>query len=361
MSAALEHRQDLPGSEHNSVPFGSLAGRTLAQLAILALILVAILDAVGVISSIAEIRLLSRMINGAPITYQEAAANDHRQAIIGWLQLGLYLPAAALFLAWIYRAHKNLRLLNVSGLKYSPGWAVWGFFIPFLNWWRPFEVTKEIWKASDPTYRDAEGKTWHQAPVGSLLPLWWALWLASGVAGWVAFRSAFLGNDLETLRTGSIIMVVANACSVAAALPAMFVIRNIVVRQEEKLRSLGLPAIADPLPARFRLQAPGPAAVRGERSCNNPACGGRLQPDWRYCAYCLARVEPQHEAAALPVAQVDAGVSRALLCANPRCGRKLRAEWGFCPYCDTPRMRASARPSTLDGGTGTRIHTALQD
>ncbi|MFC1995866.1 DUF4328 domain-containing protein [Chloroflexota bacterium] len=57
----------------------------------------------------------------------------------------LFVITAVLFYMWIHRAHRNLPSLGVSGLKYSPGWAVGGFFIPILNL-RIFRLDKYILK-----------------------------------------------------------------------------------------------------------------------------------------------------------------------------------------------------------------------
>ena len=58
----------------------------------------------------------------------EATASDNRQAAIGSIYLVLFVLTAILFLMWIHRAHRNLPSLGSSSLKYSPGWAVGGFF-----------------------------------------------------------------------------------------------------------------------------------------------------------------------------------------------------------------------------------------
>jgi hypothetical protein len=123
-------------------PFAS--GHSRAQWVSISLILIVALDIVAVISDYMQVQLVERAISGQAITMAEALANDSRQANIGTGQLVLFIITAILFLMWIYRAHRNPPSLGASGLKYSPGWAVGGFFIPIWNLFRPFQVTTEI-------------------------------------------------------------------------------------------------------------------------------------------------------------------------------------------------------------------------
>jgi hypothetical protein len=52
---------------------------------------------------------------------------------------------------WLHGTHK--RALAVSGLKqltHTHRMAVWWWFIPIFNWFRPYEVHRELWWVSAP-------------------------------------------------------------------------------------------------------------------------------------------------------------------------------------------------------------------
>ncbi len=215
------------------------SGRSMAWLAVIALALVIVMDIVGLISDVAELRLVERAINGEFVTMQEFEDNDNRQAVVGLLQLTVAIVAAILFLVWIYRAHRNLPALGASGLKYSPKWAVGGWFIPIMNFWRPYQVTAEIWKASDPEVRDRDGQRWQTAPVSLLLKFWWALWIIGGIIGNIVLRSVFQDPaDLEALRTQIFTFIVADVMDIPAAILAILVVWYITTRQDEKSQKL---------------------------------------------------------------------------------------------------------------------------
>lgn len=211
----------------------------LARFVIGALLLVIIIGAVAVFSDIAELRLITRVINGEFVTVEEFEASDDRQAVIGALQIAALVVTAILFLVWIYRTHRNLPALRASGLKYSPNWAVGGWFIPIMNLWRPYQVIAEIWRASDPEISDPEGQAWLTAPVSPLIKIWWAFWIIGGVIGNFLLRSAFQEpEDIEAFRTQSITFIVSDGLDIVAAILAILVVLYIADRQEEKSRRL---------------------------------------------------------------------------------------------------------------------------
>jgi len=206
---------------------------------VVALLVVIITDVVAVFSGIAEVGLVSRMINGEFVTLEEAEASDDRQAAVAVAQLAVLIVTAILFLVWIYRAYRNLSALGASGLEYSGKWAVGGWFIPIMNFWRPYQVTAEIWKASDPDCNEPEGEAWQTTSVSPLVKFWWALWIIGGMIGGILLRFAFQEpEDLEAFRTRGVVFMVADVIDIPAAILAILVVWYITNRQEEKNRRL---------------------------------------------------------------------------------------------------------------------------
>jgi Domain of unknown function (DUF4328) len=197
-----------------------------------------VLAAVAVVSGFFELSLLSRMGGGA-ISEAEANANDVRQAAIGILQFVISLATAAGFLTWFYRAHKNLPSLGARNLEYSPGWAIGGFFVPFLNLVRPFQVMREVWRFSYPSAVESgatpEGPSHHPsrptlAPVG----WWWGLFLLSAAFGRIATRIALAGNpSLELLKVGSVASLTSDLLDIPTAWLAIRIIGHIRGWQNE--------------------------------------------------------------------------------------------------------------------------------
>jgi len=188
-------------------------------------------DIIAVVSDLAQINLLSGYFTGS-----EAEANDNRQAAIGMAQLGVLIVTAIFFLIWIYRAYKNLAALGAKNLKYSPGWAVGGWFVPFLNLVRPVQVVTEIWKASDPKVVDSA--SWRNSSLTVLIPAWWALWLIGNFIGYIVLRMTLTSETASELTASTWVLLISDAIDIPAAILAILVVRGINSRQEEKYRHL---------------------------------------------------------------------------------------------------------------------------
>ena len=111
------------------------------------LVLLALLipvNVLGIWSGMKQSALIDKAIRGE-ITQAEGDANDNLVNSVAILQLVLRLVAYVAFCFWIYRRHQNLQLFRVQGLKSTPGAAVGWYFVPFMNWVRPYQITAEIW------------------------------------------------------------------------------------------------------------------------------------------------------------------------------------------------------------------------
>lgn len=179
--------------------------------------LVVILLVAGIVAEIVNfyfILLSSKIIAGQTIPEAE-------YQVFGIFYLLVFLTTAVLFLMWIYYTHRNLPALGARKLKYSPGWAVAYFFIPILNLFRPYQVVKEIWKASDPNVNVADGSSWQNASTSLVIGWWWAIWLISEFT-W--------GTDHEWVLMVDAILYLVDAILL------ILIVKEIDVRQEAKYK-----------------------------------------------------------------------------------------------------------------------------
>ncbi len=108
-----------------------------------------VVAAVGLWSSWQQLQLIQDLARGANIPDAVVEASDARQQLIGFGQLGVGLVSAVVFLMWTSAITKRLTQLGVIDMRYAPRWSVWGFIIPIVNLFRPYQVMSELWKASE--------------------------------------------------------------------------------------------------------------------------------------------------------------------------------------------------------------------
>ncbi|WP_159068634.1 DUF4328 domain-containing protein [Neisseria wadsworthii] len=89
-----------------------------------------------------------------------------------------FLTSAILVCCWLYRAAANARALGAE-MSIKPGWAVGGFFIPFLNLVMPYQATKEIWLHA------AQDRKPSAIPVNT----WWITWLIGSIGERIIYKT----------------------------------------------------------------------------------------------------------------------------------------------------------------------------
>jgi hypothetical protein len=218
--------------------------------AILALLgLSSLLALVMVAFRLGEQGLLARIANLEFVSEQEVTRSDARIGAVAVVQLLTLVVTGIVWLVWQHRGQANLVAARASGLRFTPGWAVGWWFVPFANLVKPFQTMRELWKASGGEEDWGHSRTW---PV---IGWWWAAWLATGVLGRIGGAVVGRATTLEALRSGSRVLLLTQLVLLAGAILAIVLIRSVVDRQgrlRERIADAGHP------PARPDLPEPGP-------------------------------------------------------------------------------------------------------
>ena len=218
-------------------PFKS--GDSLAQWVVIFLWLNVAISLIAILSDYAEIRLLSRVIEGQFVTVEEADTNDSRQLIVGLAQMIIFIATAILFSMWLYRVSYNLSPLGIRSRKHTPGWTVAYFYIPIINLYRPYQAIKEIWQASNPE-TDLTNSNWQQTSTSYILGLWWTLWAAGLLFTRIANRTQ-RAESLSSMVSSDWMSIISGILITLAAVLALLVVRRINMMQNKKYRHLTMP------------------------------------------------------------------------------------------------------------------------
>jgi hypothetical protein len=159
-----------------------------------------------------------------------AAASDARVEATALVRVGVYFVILILFLIWIHRANRNARALGAQNMRYTPGWSVGWFFVPFANLVMPYQVMQEIWRAS------SDPANWQSTSGGALVGWWWTLWVGGYFVA--EFSSYMLSHmhDLATAKSGSLTAMAHDGVQIAAYVLVMLLVTRITARQDWQSR-----------------------------------------------------------------------------------------------------------------------------
>lgn len=146
----------------------------------------------------------------------------------GLIQFSVLVATVVAWGLWVHRAALNLRAFEPDGqFEFSPAAQVWWYFVPLANLFQPFRATREILNRSAAAVNEFDSRD-------EPLNLWWASWVLSNVVSNVAIRlvpdpSSFSTTDLYfgRLTTASVVSIIEQGLSIAAAVLAFRLIRSI--------------------------------------------------------------------------------------------------------------------------------------
>lgn len=186
--------------------------------------------AVGIATEAARIGALEAFRRGLGTSPQPAAAPGVQTGIA---LMGLTLAGGAVaWSVWQHRAQTNLRALGVSGLRFSPGWAVGWWFVPIANYVMPFLTVRELAKASQP---GAGALDWKSRPTHPILGFWWGTWIGYTFLRIVGASVAPERVErVSRLVTQAWLLLASDALFVVAGLLAIVIVRSIERYQEAK-------------------------------------------------------------------------------------------------------------------------------
>jgi Domain of unknown function (DUF4328) len=130
----------------------------------------------------------------------------HGTDIVQWLDTAIGITVfglSILFVVWFRRARINAERHGYRQRR-ARGWTFWGWIVPIVNLWFPFQIMGDVWRAGLPNQE--RGKTaWPPA-------LWWTCWLLGGLG---------LGTHAKYANSGVVPHVAAGTSSASLCLLAI--------------------------------------------------------------------------------------------------------------------------------------------
>ncbi len=159
------------------------------------------------------------------ISFDQLEMSDPLQAAVGLLQSMLQVTTGVVFLRWVFRSYKNIQGFGTSGLRFSPGWAVGYYFIPFLSLIRPLQVMSEIWRASE------NPSDWSKRHSSRLVTVWWILFLTYSIATQISFELALQVSTLDQWSVSAGFAILSDILSIPLSIAVLRLISRVYQNQ----------------------------------------------------------------------------------------------------------------------------------
>jgi hypothetical protein len=178
-------------------------------------------------------RVQKEIASGAHVSVWAAERGNAKLPAYWVLQVGSFIATAIVWLFWLHSSYGLLRHLGTKVTRFSPGWAVGCWFVPFVNLVRPYQVVKELRLRSLALNAIAEPEA---RLAGDLTASWWLTWLAAtGAVMLYAARLWSAETAAEVIRADKIGFLGNNMEAIAAVI-AYYLVRRI--RNAQKLAAL---------------------------------------------------------------------------------------------------------------------------
>jgi hypothetical protein len=196
----------------------------LANSIVAGLIVVGATDLWSIVANLHRASLVSGFASN-PLTISLPAAHhaDNLVDASSIVNLLALLVVGVLFIIWLHEIVSDLHKVRPGVPRYSPGWAVGGWFIPVFNLVRPKQVVDDAWQSSAPG-----GGRQSQVPLA--LNLWWAGWILHGVVAWIGL---VMGHHSPTaLAHHDRVYALSHGVDIVVVFLAIMVVRALTSRVE---------------------------------------------------------------------------------------------------------------------------------
>ncbi len=169
-------------------------------------------------SNIIQFLVLTEIQSGSEVSEKTITANDLQYGLVGLTVFGANLAVIITFIQWFRRAYHNLQRAGYH-TAHTEGWAAGSWFVPILNWFRPYHIMKEIWYETQASYAP-------RVKNHSLVKIWWILFLLYGWYGNITFRLSLKSETASDMLRDSQLSMAEAAFSIPCIIVSVIVVRK---------------------------------------------------------------------------------------------------------------------------------------
>lgn len=196
---------------------------------------------INIYSSANDISYLNNNIGKeGDLYYEENYLYSLAILISSVISLPIYLASAVVCLLWIRQAYRNLLTLQQKPNEFSSGWAIGSYFVPLLNYVRPYKIMKEIWFGSQPYYNlpaESNDELYKRLSSGTILTIWWTAFLIERHLSYISYNLSKKADTTQKLLTSYWFDLFAISAGIFLALIFIYLITTINDWQLEKIKN----------------------------------------------------------------------------------------------------------------------------
>ncbi|MGB5981359.1 MAG: DUF4328 domain-containing protein [Nonlabens sp.] len=192
----------------------------------------------SIYSDLLELDLLKRIEGGTDYTLEELDANDSRQSLIAIFYTVISIISIVVFLNWFRRAYGNLHRLKIKNLNESESSAVWYWFIPILNLYKPVKIMSEI-HSETLNFISKKGTIKSGGIIPFLITVWWVLHIVVNVISNIVLRYAWKSDDsVSSMINSTESYIFTEAFTIIEALIVILMVYKISQNETELARQV---------------------------------------------------------------------------------------------------------------------------
>lgn len=187
--------------------------------------IIIVVTLLAITSDYLQLNLLEKLANNEYVSEEEINHNDTREGIISIIQSIIYIISVFLFFYWFRRAYANLERAGVK-INNDESWAIWGFIVPIISLFKPFQIMKEIWVKTQKIIKKFDKSfdtNYNTVPI----ILWWILFIGSNIIGRYILKNSFKEDTIESLTDLTKANLISDSIQIIEALLVLFLVTRI--------------------------------------------------------------------------------------------------------------------------------------
>ncbi|MFI6446771.1 DUF4328 domain-containing protein [Kitasatospora sp. NPDC050543] len=138
------------------------------------------------------------------------------------------IVTAIVFIIWFHRVRANAGLFVPTGHTFGKGWAIGGWFTPFVALWIPWRMAADNWQASAPLGGDGE----RRFVPHTVVSLWWVSFVGAVMA--TRLGGILIHPDVDAIRSAVRVLIAGDVLEVVAAGLAITMVWRLTGMQDKR-------------------------------------------------------------------------------------------------------------------------------